>query len=542
MIMNKHLTRGLWWKFTRSFPTRLRRFIGQRAGSSSQKGSAIVLALILSLLLLALGLGITYSSLNEFVVSEEFEKHQYALTIAEAGLNIVRFDLRGIDLEDATEQAVEMPDFLGTPPPAEGSYAARNPISFREARTIDFSNPPPPAGTRTVRGYLSPPIGQPLNGGRFFARITKVTREIHAEMLSGPAFGPEPALLFLGNGWLLASTLQPFSMSMLRGLSMPLLLGGPHGADDDGGEPPAADGSGEDGNEQTFYAIRVIGVYPIVPTNAGVGATRNAIAVIEAFVSRDASFDLGSSVAILGPDTEANFSGNSFDVQGDETHPGITFLFDNPGNDALTSMTSTYDALAHNQQDNVQGADGAYGNGPSMRDDTEVARDDSNMARILDPNFVEAFAAAVAKFADVRYTDPATHLSGGGIELGTVEQPKVVYVDGDLILSGGGSGAGLLVVRGDFDYRGAFDYDGLVLVVGSGSVSMSGANKNLVGGMLVANTIESGNGYEFGDATFDLGGNSNLLYDGDKIAMALSQLPLNSMSWREITPEIEPAE
>ncbi len=177
-----------------------------------------------------------------------------------------------------------------------------------------------------------------------------------------------------------------------------------------------------------------------------------------------------------------------------------------------------------------------------MRDDTEAARSDPNLIRILDPNFVEAFATAVSKCADVRYTDASTHLSGSGIELGTAEQRKIVYVDGDLILTGNGSGAGLLVVRGNFDYRGAFDYDGLVLVVGSGSVQMNGANKNLVGGMLIAHTVADGDGYSFADASFDLRGNSNLLYDGDAIGMALSLLPLNTMSWREITPEIEPAE
>ena len=69
---------------------------------------------------------------------------------------------------------------------------------------------------------------------------------------------------------------------------------------------------------------------------------------------------------------------------------------------------------------------------------------------------------------------------------------------------------------------------------------MSGANKDLVGGMLIAHTEASGDGYSFANATFDLRGNSNVLYDGDAIGMALNQLPLNTMSWREITPEIEP--
>lgn len=522
-------------RFARSYAVKRS---GRSEGHSGEQGSAIILALILSFLLLALGLGITYSSLNNFVISEEFEKHQYALSLAEAGLNIVRFDLKGVDLDDASDQLIECPDFLGTPPPADGSYAARNPISLQEARTIDFENPPAVAGTRLVRGLLSPPSGEALNGGRYFARITRVTRNFSANL--GPSVESVPSSIVLGNGWLFAGWLPPMFEGAL-GRFTPGLLALGSAVPGGGGEQTEGEAAeGED--EVTFYVIRVIGVYPIVPTNTGAGATRNAIAVIEAFVSRDSNFHLGSAVSILGPDTDATFSGNSFDIQGDELHPGISFLYDSPDANALNSMTSTYEALSGNQTDNVRGADGAYGSEPSMRDDTEAVSEDPSLMRILDPGFVEAFAAAVSKCADVRYTDPSTHLSGSNVELGTSEDPKVVYVEGDLILTGSGSGAGLLVVRGDFDYRGAFDFNGLVLVVGSGSVAMSGANKNLVGGMLIAHTVENGGGFEFSDATFDLRGNSNILYDGDMVAMALNQLPLNSMSWREITPEIEPSE
>jgi hypothetical protein len=539
---NNHVTRRLWRYVGRMIPPGFRGRLRRPFNRSGQRGSALILALVLSLLLLALGLGITYSSLNEFRVSEEFEKHQYALTIAEAGLNIVRFDLKGVDLDDAADRSADLPDYLGAPPPAEGSYASRNPISLHEARTIDFLNPPPALGQRSVKGYLSPPGGQTLNGGRFFAKITRITKDMSADLGFAPPNGFRRSFVPMGDGWLLATSLPSVSSISFRGFSSwPLLLGGPLSVGGEVDETGAEDETSESKDELTFYAIRIIGVYPIVPTGTGPGATRNAIAVIEAFVQRDASINIGSPVAILGPDTEATFDGNSFDVEGDDTHPGISFLYDSPGTDAFNSMTSTYNALSNNQKDNIRGADGEpYGNEPSLRDDTEAARNDPDLIRILDPNYVEAFVTAVSKCADVRYTDASTHLSGSGIELGTTDQPKIVYVGGDLILTGHGSGAGLLVVRGNFDYRGSFNYDGLVLVVGSGSVQMSGANKDLVGGMLIAHTEASGDGYSFANATFDLRGNSNVLYDGDAIGMALNQLPLSTMSWREITPEIEP--
>ena len=87
------------------YSTRLVRFVRKALKFSilgkREKGPALLLALVLSMLLLALGMALTYSSLTEFQAGDEYEKHQIALTIADAGLGIVRASLRGIDLADA---------------------------------------------------------------------------------------------------------------------------------------------------------------------------------------------------------------------------------------------------------------------------------------------------------------------------------------------------------------------------------------------------------------------------------------------------------
>ena len=46
----------------------------------------------------------------------------------------------------------------------------------------------------------------------------------------------------------------------------------------------------------------------------------------------------------------------------------------------------------------------------------------------------------------------------------------------------------------------------------------------------------------FGSPSFTLAGNTNFYFNTDFMRMASSLLPLQTLSWREITPDIEPAE
>ncbi|GAB4234050.1 MAG: hypothetical protein Kow00109_06990 [Acidobacteriota bacterium] len=502
---------------------------GPRRGQErrGEKGSALVVALIFSLLLLAVALALTSSSIVETQLSDEFEKHHVALTLAEAGLGVVRADLKGEDLQELTDRVVEVPDFLGIPAPSPGSYAARNPLPLEEARRIDFANPPQPVGTRSVPGLLTPPLGQPLGTGRFFAKLTRVDRTLTLAELRR---GDSP---FRGADFPLATWLPSLLFGRLTptGYSPVLAVAAPFGEGLVDGEE----------REVTYWVLRVVGVQPLGP-QGGASGHRNAVAVLEAFLGRDQSLALGGAMAVLGPDNSSNFSGNSFDLEGGE-RPGITFLYDNPGGgDAHDSLLSTYHALRPNQHDNVRGAEGPFGAIPSLRDDTEAVRNDPERKRILDPNFLARLLQGVSRIADLHYPGPSTHLAGGRVQLGTPEEPKIVYVEGDLQLSGSGSGCGLLVVTGHLEYDGAFDYEGLVIVAGAGSLRFAGANKTLTGGLLLARLEASGGAYVYGNPSLDFRGNSNLIYSEEAVRKALNLLPLHTWSWREITPEVEPVE
>jgi hypothetical protein len=138
-------------------------------------------------------------------------------------------------------------------------------------------------------------------------------------------------------------------------------------------------------------------------------------------------------------------------------------------------------------------------------------------ATTVDMDLLMALAAASAD----------TLLSPGtitGLEAGTPtpDGMKTVYCPGNLTLSGGAEGAGLLAVDGNLDISGGMRWTGIVLVKGSVRFTGGGGNDRIVGSMVVG-----------GDAT--LAGTIDLLYSSEAIGMArLRLLFLSVVAWREV--------
>lgn len=76
---------------------------------------------------------------------------------------------------------------------------------------------------------------------------------------------------------------------------------------------------------------------------------------------------------------------------------------------------------------------------------------------------------------------------------GTIANPQVNVVQGDVSLPGGWTGSGILLVTGTLTLRGALGYNGIILVVGKGKVVKSGGGDATVdGSMLMADLYDSG--------------------------------------------------
>lgn len=469
---------------------------------TSEKGSALIMALIISVIMMALGLALTFTSLSDFSMSEEFEGHERALSTAEAGLADCVQGLRHMDITTAIGISAQVPVFASNGP----SYY-RDPIDFLEARSVDYGRLPSALGQANIRGLLTPGLGTLHAPGRFIARIsdnddgdgdllTDVDEKFFIRV-AGIDPGPPQELSQYGS-------LQKNSVAMIEAFykrDMSLDVGSPF----------------------TVYGP-------------------------DANPARNTFFD-GNSFNLDGYDhsnmTVAEIERkNHHHSNNDPAQAGLSILNNAPAEgDGQVALEKIHGTLSDGQADNIDGADGPWGSSPSMRDDTDSVRNSGNedATNVFDAYFLATFIARISAAADIVYPG-GTSLSGGSIQLGTEDNPQIVVVNGDLDLAGNGDGCGILIVKGNLDYSGGFNYDGLIMVVGEGSVNVGGANKSIIGGLYLARLEQDQNGNPtFGAPSFTLGGNSNFYFRGESIRMAMNLLPLKQLGWREITPEISAA-
>jgi hypothetical protein len=88
-------------------------------------------------------------------------------------------------------------------------------------------------------------------------------------------------------------------------------------------------------------------------------------------------------------------------------------------------------------------------------------------------------------------TQPVINGPASGLpNYGTVANPQIIYVNGDLTLSGNAQGYGILVVTGTLTIKGTVGWNGIVLVVGKGVFNTDGTDQ-YNGAVVVANTVDA---------------------------------------------------
>lgn len=119
--------------------------------------------------------------------------------------------------------------------------------------------------------------------------------------------------------------------------------------------------------------------------------------------------------------------------------------------------------------------------------------------------------------------------------LGSTTNPQFTFIDGDL--SANSAGAGLLVVTGNLTVSGNFDFDGLILVLGSwkdsggtlhggGTMLRNGGGNGTISGAIVIASFDRSNPTTFLDTSFNTngGGNSDIVYDSIDVQNALTTM------------------
>ncbi len=235
--------------------------------------------------------------------------------------------------------------------------------------------------------------------------------------------------------------------------------------------------------------------------------------------------------------TLPNGSGNAMPFALGDSNPTAYSGIDVSGGGSISAFAvSGADAAAVNNVMDGCSADGTgcKTNGPNVTPGDPAVLGDSNT-----PSFLKSVANArlflygsegmkQAAINQGRYftNEAAAYASTAGLG---ANNPDGVYtfIDGDLTLGPGSpTGQGTIIVTGKLTLNGNFQWNGVIMVLGTGEVYRSGGGHgNIYGAMFIAKFPTTGlDSDKFGAPTFDTsgGGTANIQYSADAVDRAKS--------------------
>ncbi len=235
----------------------------------------------------------------------------------------------------------------------------------------------------------------------------------------------------------------------------------------------------------------------IIITSTGVIA--GAESIVEARIERLTIPAPPAAVYLGGSPVTTNFAGNAFEITGNDTN-----LDGRPG-PALSvwgiaiNTGATITDIPKNRRDNIigKGAPPSIGTTPPINLDA----------------LAEQYIGIANQLSGNQHIEDKT-------TWGTLTNPQVTYVKGDLKMSGKSSGAGVLIVGGNLTMKGTPRWDGIIIVLGN--VSSQAGTPDIFGALLIR-----GN-------ELDVRGNVNIQYSSQAIAMANTIAPVRVSSWRQV--------
>jgi hypothetical protein len=262
-----------------------------------------------------------------------------------------------------------------------------------------------------------------------------------------------------------------------------------------------------DGNPQTPPVENLINGAPVLRITAS-GRTGNAAKTLEAEAVR---FPLIGAVSALWAGGPMNMNGNAFLIDGhdhDADAPLDTIPNANPAPAILTKGATSDIALTSNQEDNVMGQNG----------------DNS----VIHSTFTYDFNQLWAQFnsmADYSLAGPATWGSSTP-SYGTLSNPKVTVVNGNLSINGTWSGVGVLIVNGYLAMGGGCIYKGIVICTGDLTLSGGGPADvaRIVGSIIYNGSLINNN---------TTGGSARVFYSTEAINAAQNLARYTLAWWRE---------
>jgi len=513
----------------------------RKKNSSSERGVALIMALLVLLLLTAVGMGMILMSNTETNISSNFKDEQTAYFAAKAGIEEVRDRLRA----GATD-SVNLPATLGNNipggPTGPGVLYVTNPL-----------------GTETVSPWLTTGTNYPDD---------QIGKELNCLTSVAPS----------GTWWTTPqSASTSYAASPILQWKWVRLMAKLNKSDTTCVNVTSVDGNVN--NNRVCWT----GIHEVATAAASCSAANasyqpvyelTSLAVTSGGSRRMMQYEVSQNTfptipgAFVFDGSSPNFNppnSNPFTVSGTDpaTHPG-------------TSTTAPYGSingvscpLPANQP-----ALGAYDNTSVTALNNDISKRTSdyttstpavavfNVNPALGMNSIDLTTVdGLTKLVNLITTAAGPNVYANGVtpaNLGSATSPVVNVVNGDLTIGGGTSGAGILLVTGQLTLSGNFAWDGLILVIGEGAlVKSGGGNATVNGAMFEANLFSDATAATTGPGTYpgysnpiplgsnnppgipffnwSGGGNATVQYDSCWINAVTGSLPYHLITQRELS-------
>ncbi|MBI4383949.1 MAG: hypothetical protein HY579_07940 [Nitrospinae bacterium] len=222
-----------------------------------------------------------------------------------------------------------------------------------------------------------------------------------------------------------------------------------------------------------------------------------------------------AAVTMVGPSAQISAQGSGFEVDGTghtTTGAADPDCASQHGIATEASAANTTEDLDGNAENKIDGVGGNH----------DIANGQTTYT----------YAKALDFYNDVKplATDLGVTSLSGGQTLGTVANPQISYVSGNLSITGSVSGVGVLIVDGDLDITGNLNFQGVILIgvcstctgvlAGTGSAEIYGA-------MVVGNQL---------DASAMFTGSADIFYSCEALNNAAGSLKSTfaTVSWNEV--------
>jgi hypothetical protein len=227
--------------------------------------------------------------------------------------------------------------------------------------------------------------------------------------------------------------------------------------------------------------------------------------------------------------------GDQVSCSGSTTYPPLNgTICPPPGNEPAVGGYDTASTTLINTAVISSGRSANYTGSPTNVANVGTALGAGGMNTVQGLTALVNQVSAAANPADT-YTDTSVLANPG-----TRGAPVINVVTGNLDITNL-TGSGILLIEGNASFSGRPNYDGIILVIGKGTVDMSGGGNGVIdGAMLVANLYDS-TGHLIPSGApgaplinFSGGGNMTIQYDSCWVAAMNQSSPFKSLGVREL--------